>query len=227
MQFSIVSLGTLAFNPLWNERGPVRTGHATTILITAGARRILVNPGLPAQALTARLSERANIAASDITDVFLTHFVPDTCRGIEAFDSAAWWLSGAEREAVGVALGMQAKRLKETGEERAVLGALERDLAVLSRCQPAPDHLEDRVDLFPLPGVTPGLCGLLLSHARFTVLICGDAIATEQHLDEGKVLQAAADVDKARESFQEAVEIADLLILGRDNIVVNPTKKAF
>ena len=227
MQFSIISIGTLAYNQLWKERQPVRTGHATTTLITVGDRRILVNPGLPAQALVARLAERANLTPSDITDVFLTHFLPDTCRGIEAFDGAAWWLSGTEREAVGVALAMQAKRLKETGESREVLGALERDLGVLQRCKPAPDHLADRVDLFPLPGVTPGLCGLLLSHSRFTVLVCGDAIPTEQHLEEGKVLQHAADVDKARESFQEAVEIADLMILGRDNIVVNPTKKAF
>jgi glyoxylase-like metal-dependent hydrolase (beta-lactamase superfamily II) len=227
MQFSIVSIGALAANPLWNERGPVRTGHATTTLITAGDRRILVNPGLPAQALIARLGERANLAPSDITDVFLTHFLPDTSRGIEAFDGAAWWLSGPEREAVGVALAMQAKRLKETGEERAMLSALERDIGVLSRCKPAPDHLAERVDLFPLPGHTPGLTGLLLGHPRFTVLICGDAIPTEQHLEQGKVLPSAADVDRARESFQEAVEIADLLILGRDNIVVNPTKKAF
>ena len=227
MQFSIVSIGTLAFNHLWNERGPVRTGHATTTLIVSGERRILVNPGLPAPALAARLSERANLAPSDITDVFLTHFLPDTCRGIEAFERAAWHLSGEERETVGVALAMQAKRLKESGEGREVLAALERDLAVLQRCKAAPDHLAERVDLFPLPGVTPGLCGLLLSHSRFTVLVCGDAVPTEQHLHEGKVLQTAADVDRARESFQEAVEIADLLIPGRDNLVVNPTKRAF
>lgn len=227
MNFHVISIGTLASNSLWGERAPMRTGHATTTLIVGNERRILVNPGLPAQALLARLAERTNTSADDITDVFLTHFTPDTSRGIVAFQHAAWWISQTERESVGVALGLQAKRLKESGAESDVLAALERDIAILRKCQASPDHVTDRVDLFPLPGPTPGHCGLLLEHARYTVLICGDAIPTEQHLEQGKVISTASDVDKARESFEEAVEIADLLVLGRDNLVVNPTKRAF
>ena len=41
------------------------------------------------------------------------------------------------------------------------------------------------------------------------------------------VLQQAIDVIRARESFGEAVEIADYLILGRDNLVPNPIKRPF
>jgi hypothetical protein len=41
------------------------------------------------------------------------------------------------------------------------------------------------------------------------------------------VLSGAADTDQARESFAEAVEIADVLVLGRDNAVSNPTKRGF
>ncbi|MFO0835102.1 MAG: hypothetical protein U0638_09040 [Phycisphaerales bacterium] len=48
-----------------------------------------------------------------------------------------------------------------------------------------------------------------------------------EHLQQGQVLPNCADYDKAKESFQEAVEIADFLILGRDNIVANPTRRAF
>jgi hypothetical protein len=36
------------------------------------------------------------------------------------------------------------------------------------------------------------------------------------------VLQSAASVPRARESFAEAIQIADVLVLGRDNSVVNP-----
>ena len=75
--------------------------------------------------------------------------------------------------------------------------------------------------------MTPGLCGLVVATPRFTTLICGDAVPTLEHLEEGKVLSGAADVDKARESFAEVIEIADLIILGRDNVVVNPTKRPF
>ncbi|MBS0195428.1 MAG: MBL fold metallo-hydrolase [Planctomycetes bacterium] len=227
MQFHIISIGALAANPLWNERAPQRTGHATTTLIISDDRRILVDPGLPAQALTARLSERVNLKPDDITDIFLTHLLPDTTRGMGAFQHARWWIAGTEREQVGIALASQAKRLKETGEEPAVLEALGQDIAILQRCKAAPDHIADRVDLFPLPGVTPGHCGLLLSHPRFTVVVAGDAVPTAEHLEQGKVLPVVADVQAAKESLQETVEIADLIIPGRDNIMVNPTKRAF
>ena len=36
MEVIIVSIGTLSKNPLWNERLPVRTSHATTTLIVGG-----------------------------------------------------------------------------------------------------------------------------------------------------------------------------------------------
>ena len=77
------------------------------------------------------------------------------------------------------------------------------------------------VDLFPLPGVTPGMCGLLVAEPNRTTVICGDAIPTLEHYEQGKVLKHAADATAAMESFKEAIEIADVLVLGRDNIVFN------
>ena len=61
MNLRIISIGTLPSHPLWGERGQVRTGHATTSLIVAGDKKILVDPGLPEQMLVARLdaAERA------------------------------------------------------------------------------------------------------------------------------------------------------------------------
>ena len=61
IRFDIISIGTLSRNRLWNEREPVRTPHATTTLIRAGDRRILVDPGLPPPALAARLFERTGM----------------------------------------------------------------------------------------------------------------------------------------------------------------------
>lgn len=234
MDIRVISIGALAAHPLWGERGAVRTGHATTTLIVSESRRVLVDPGLPAQALAARLGERANLAPKDITDVFLTSFHPETRRGLLAFESARWWIHAPEREAVGVALAQRVKAMK-TGEgieaggghDQELLHALQQDIAILQRCEAAPDELAPRVALFPLPGVTPGLAGLLLEDLRHTTLICGDALPTIEHLEQGKVLSPASSVDQARASFEEALEIADLLILGRDNLVVNPTKRPF
>ncbi len=232
MDFRVISIGALSANPIWGERAAVRTGHTTTTLIRAGKKTILVDPGLPEPALVARLGERANLKPEAITHVFLTSFNPEGRRALTAFDHATWWIGETEREQIGVAMVGRLARLREAGAEDApARSLLELDIALLKRCEPAPDSLAtdagSRVDLFPLPGVTPGLCGLLIAGQRHTTLICGDAIPTAEHLDQGQVLPGAADLDQARESFTEAVEIADLLIPGRDNLVVNPTKRAF
>lgn len=226
MDFRIISIGTLAGNPLWGEKAPARTGHATTTLILAGKRTILVDPGLPAQALEPRLRERVNLEPGAITDVFLTSVQPDTTRGIDFFDRAKWWVSESEREAVGVPLALKLREAAEAGQTD-LAEALGRQVAVLQRCAAAPDSLAPGVSLFPLPGVTPGLTGLLLAAPRFTVLVTGDAIATEEHLAKAQALPWAVDVPRARESIMEAVEIADLFVPGRDNLCMSQTKKPF
>lgn len=226
MEFRIISIGALAAHPLWDEKTPVRTGHATTTLIRAGRKTIIVDPGLPAPVITARLGERAGIKPDAVTHVFLTSYKPETCRGIIAFERATWWISQVEREGVGVPLVGELHTAAAAGDEE-LKSQLELDVAVLRRCEPAPDRIADGVDLFPLHGVTPGLTGLLLPGRVTTALICGDAIPTVEHLERGMVLNSAADVVRARESLGEALEIADELVLGRDNIVRNPVRRPF
>lgn len=226
MEYRVISIGALDAHPLWNERAPVRTGHATTTLVRSGEANILVDPGLPGQVIEARLAERAGLKPADITHVFLTSFRPDVRRGIERFENAAWLISEAEREGMGVPLVQSLQRAAE-GDDDELKHALERDVAILQKCRAAPDEIAPGVSVFPLPGVTPGMCGLLLAHPRFTVLICGDAIPTVEHLEQGSVVRWAVDVKAANESFAEAVEIADLLVLGRDNLTVNPVKRPF
>lgn len=221
----VISIGTLPAHPLWGERQQARTGHSTTTLIAGDNARVVVDPGLPGAALTARLSERAGLAPEDITHVFLTSFRPDTRRGIGIFSRATWLISEGEREAVGVPLAARLRDLADDDQaDEALRKVLAEDIAVLQRCTPAEDSIATSVDLFPLPGVSPGMCGLLVAQARHTTLVCGDAIPTVEHLERGMVMQGAVDLDRARESFKEAVEIADLLVLGRDNMVVNPTR---
>lgn len=229
MELRIISIGTLAAHPLWGERSAQRTGHATTSLIRTAGRVILVDPGLPVPAITARLAERSGLKPSDITDVFLTSFKPDTTRGIGAFEAADWWIHEAEREQVGVHLAAKLREFAAIGDEELdekLRVALEQDVAVLQKCRPAPDKLAEGVALFPMVGLTPGMSGLLLE-SRWTTLICGDAVATVEHLERGQVLPGAFDVTAAQEAFVEAVEIADVLVPGRDNLVMNPTKRPF
>lgn len=228
-EYRIISIGTLPAHPLWGERGAVRTGHATCTLVRDAKRVILVDPGLPPAAIAARLHERAGLKPTDVTDVFLTTFKPDTRRGISAFEAADWWINEPEREQVGVHLARKLRDVAGDGDEAQddnLREALEHDIAVLQRCAPAPDKITPGISLFPMPGVTPGASGLLIE-GRWTTLICGDAVPTVEHLERGQILPGAFDTQAAQESLLEAVEIADVLIPGRDNLVLNPTKRPF
>src|SRR2546423_1342667 len=69
VRVDIVSIGTLSRNRLWGEGSSVRTPHATTTLIRTGKRNIIVDPGLPAQVLGARLGERTGVKAGEIDTV--------------------------------------------------------------------------------------------------------------------------------------------------------------
>jgi len=217
----VISIGALAGNPLWGERTGVRSGHATSTLIRSGDVTLLVDPGLPEQALVARLGERSGLTPELVTHVFLTSFHPDAHRGIGAFAGAEWLISLEEREGVGIPLVQQLKVAVDRGEKE-LAELLKHQIAVLHKCKVAPDELASGVDLFPLPGLTPGLTGVLIEEPELTTLVCGDAIATVEHLRKRMVLQSAASVPRARESFAEAIQIADVLVLGRDNSVVNP-----
>lgn len=220
----VISIGTMAANPHWGERGSVRPTHATTSLIVSGNARILVDPSLPPQALVPRLAERAGIGADDITHVFLTCLNPVHRRGILAFERAQWLVSEREREAIGVQLVEKLKEAHEAGDEDLVK-TLGHEIAVIQRTTATPDRLAPGVDLFPLYGVTPGLAGLLLPTAGTTTLVAGDAVPTVEHLAAGQVFSPCFDLEAARESFSEAIEIADWIVCGRDNIVPNQSRR--
>jgi glyoxylase-like metal-dependent hydrolase (beta-lactamase superfamily II) len=219
----VISIGTLASHPLRNEPDHVRTGHATTTLINAGGARVLVDPSLPVQVLAARLEERAGITPDHVTHIFLTSFDRDRRRCLGAFPQAQWMMGPVEREHAAHLLAAEANAFKRAGDPELVAhNQFEQE--VLATISAAEDTIAAGVDLFPLPGVTLGTCGLILSQPTSTVLVCGDAVPTVEHLEQGKVLPGCADVEQAQESFREAVEIADILVLGRDNWASNPLR---
>ncbi len=220
LDLRVISIGALSAHPLWGERAPVRTGHATCTLVRVGKTVILVDPGLPEPALRQRLAERAQLKPEDVTHVFLTSFHPDTHRGIALFDDADWLISREEREGAGVPL-VRLLQEAEAREQTELALNLRAEVSILKRCEEAPDALAPDVDLFPLPGVSPGLTGLLVGEPETTTLICGDAVPTIEHLRTRQVMPTCADVAAAQASFAEAIEIADVLVLGRDNAVVN------
>ena len=221
MDWRIASIGTLASNPLWNEKGALRTGHATTTIIKSGKSILLVDPSLPPQILDARLQERWGLHLSEITHVFLTSFDPDRRRTLDGLRHAVWFLHESEIIAATQAITEELHRAEGDAE---VVQLLEQHLHQLLSFKVPDDNVMRGVDLFPLPGFTPGSCGLLLPTPRRTILICGDTVATSEHLLQGSVLSNAADIEQSQDSFKECVEIADILVPGRDNVMLNPTQ---
>jgi glyoxylase-like metal-dependent hydrolase (beta-lactamase superfamily II) len=223
VDWRIVSIGTLASHPLWNESGLSRTGHATTTVVKSDNEILLVDPSLPPQVIDARLQERWGFDLSAVTHVFLTSFDPDRRRTLHGLSHASWFMH--EPEIAAATNAVQDELHRAEGDDE-LSSLLETHLDLLSGFNAAPDTLlhGTKVDLFPLPGYTQGSCGLLLPTPSQTVLICGDTVATREHLAQASVLPNCIDIDLAQESFKECVEIADVIIPGRDNTQFYPTR---
>ena len=130
----------------------------------------------------------------------------------------AWYARGTDR--CFVARTEAEARAAAEAELGAGVALVQDEERLLDRVEIAPDCLMDGVDLFPLPGISPGCCGLLLPQSRQTVLFCGDAIPTIEHLEQGMVLPECWNREQAMNSFQEVIEIADVIVPGRDNVVI-------
>lgn len=215
MEIIIVSIGTLSKNPLWQEKIPVRASHATTTVVRSGKDVLLVDPSLPANILQTLLFDRTGLKPEAVTHVFLTNWRPVHRRALELFAKAKWFMHEVEIEAAATALREAEDRAAR--DNVPVDRLIEQEKALLARVLPAPDNIVDGVDLYPLPGYTPGQCGLIVSTPTLTTIIAGDAIPTHGHFLAGQVFQEAYDLAQAKESLVEMYEIADVVIPGHDN----------
>jgi glyoxylase-like metal-dependent hydrolase (beta-lactamase superfamily II) len=219
IRFDIISIGTLSRNRIWGESQAVRTAHSTCTLIRSGKRTILVDPGLPPVAIGARLHERTGLRPEQIDAVFLTNFRPAHRAGLPLFTNAKLVINELEQQATRQHLE---RLIEEAPEQDIDRKLLQQELRLLNAFEPADDKVADQLDLFPLPGYTPGNCGLLIKLMTSSIMIAGDAVPTQEHFLAGQTLPDAYDIQTAQESVREVYEIADLIIPGHDNIFVNP-----
>jgi glyoxylase-like metal-dependent hydrolase (beta-lactamase superfamily II) len=219
VRLDVISIGTLSRNRLWGETQNVRTPHATTTLIRTPRKNILVDPGLPPQAIGARLFERTGLRPEQIDIVFLTNFRPSHRAGLSLFGDAKILMHEVERETMANRLRALIEEAPHDDLDRAVLV---NELKLLESIQPAEDKLGEQVDLFPLFGYTAGTSGLLVAAPTTTTLIASDAVPTLDHFLAGQIMPDAYDIEAAGESMREVYEIADLIVPGHDNVFANP-----
>ncbi len=218
VDLTIISIGALSQNLLWQETTPQRPSHATISLIRHDERVILVDPSLPAELLEAKFNERTGKTLADVTDVFCTTLRPVHRRGLNALSHAAWWCSETEIQAYSQhleELAGSAQRL--SSDDEATIAA---DIQLLRNFRAAPEKFTDQVHLFPLVGASVGSAGLLLTPATKTILIAGDAVPTKGHLLKGQVWSKCTDTEAAMECLSEVLQIADIIIPGHDNIIL-------
>lgn len=214
----VISIGTLSRNLLWKETEAVRTAHATCSLIRTGKQNILIDPGLPGAVLAARLFERTGLRPEAIDTIFLTNARAAHRAGLDAFPDATILIHELEQEFVLQQFNARLEADEDREEEDVLRAAIDR----VKSFKAAPDKVAPQVDLFPLFGYTPGTCGLLVTAATHTLLIAGDGIATADHFLAGQVLPGCFNVEQAKESLTEAIEIADIIVPGHDNVMLSP-----
>jgi glyoxylase-like metal-dependent hydrolase (beta-lactamase superfamily II) len=206
-RLDVLAIGALARNKYWNEKAPVRQEYATATLVRAGKMVLVVDPGWPAEVLRSALFYRAGLEPRAVTHVFLTHWDSRHLAGLGLFEEAVWW---AYEEELAYAEA-------EARDEPA-------DLArARERVRPVPEKLAPGVDVFPTFGPSPGHTSLLVYSATETAVIAGDLVLTRDHFEHADLGEAPWDLVKARESFQEVAEIADLIVPGHDNLFVRRT----
>jgi len=204
VRIDVIAIGSLAKNKYWNEKVPQREEYATATLVRSGDAAILVDPGWPAEVLRSGLFYRAGLEPDAVTHVFLTHFDPAHRQGIGLFPKAVWW--------------MYAEEIAYAEAEPAADATAGR---VLSRMKAAPDKLAPGVDLFPTFGHTPGHTSLLVYTPTETTILAGDVALTRDHFEHGDLGEGPWDLEKAKASFQDVVEMADTIVPAHDNLFVS------
>ncbi len=222
VEYSIINIGTLSHNLLWQESAPARTQHATVTLVSDGPRRILVDPSLPGNILHAKLAERTGAGLENITDVFCTTLRPDSRRGLEGegLAHAKWFTSETELEWYS----QQLEAANETAErlDRQASANIAKEIELLRQFAPAPDKFTEQVSLYPLPGPTPGCAGLLLTPPTQTIIVAGPAAPTAEHVQRGMIWEQCSDKDQAMTSLKDLLELADIIVPGFDNAMLSP-----
>ena len=180
---------------------------ATVWLVRNGKRLLLVDAGagqamnemFPTVGHLDMLLAAEGVAETDVTDIVVTHMHPDHIGGLMGpgaggytnatihVSEAEWafWTDGNLRDAT-------------TESDRPIIDLVQAIAASLEsriKTHSGDADLGAGLSLMPLPGHTPGHCGLRITNKSQELLLVGDAIISEAMQFADPTIQYALDVD--------------------------------
>jgi glyoxylase-like metal-dependent hydrolase (beta-lactamase superfamily II) len=200
IHWDIVTIGNLSRNRYWgeSEEKSLHSVICTTTVISGKDFHVIVDPSLAdSKAMADELKRRTGLTPDDIDVAFVTHEHGDHHCGLPAFLKARW-LATAEAASIINNTNKYPKKVEVVGKT-----------------------IYDVIDVVPTPGHTPGTAGLRFDYRGLSIFVAGDAIATKDFWDEGRIYFKALDVEIAKQSMKEIASFSNIVVPGHDNYFIN------
>jgi len=195
-RWDVVTIGNLSRNRYWGESDAkgVRAAICTCALIAGDGFRLLVDPSLADAAdMAGELDRRTGLKPRDIDAVFVTHEHGDHFAGLGHFPQAQWLAAPAVAEI-----------LNKSGKwSRRVEGIT--------------DRLFDAMEVIPTPGHTNTHHSLRFDCDGLSIVVAGDAVATQDFFRERRGYFNAVDFELSARMMDKLAATADIIVPGHDN----------
>ncbi|MFO7708118.1 MAG: MBL fold metallo-hydrolase [Desulfobacterales bacterium] len=192
--------------PASSARGAL--GWCSVVLVRGAGQNIIFDTGSHGdrRQLIGAL-DRLDIAPADIQSVYLSHFHYDHALNADIFPNARLLVSVKEWEYV------QSGAFRKAGDPFVPTSLIAWAAERVELFEAGQDLLPGLVAL-PLPGHTPGLCGLLLEQEK--TLLAGDGVKNGWEFARRQPPPCFFSTRAALESYERAAAAAKLIVPGHD-----------
>ena len=199
IKWTLLNIGQFSRNRYWGESDEksYRGAICTTTVLSHDGKHMIIDPGFDAKQMPGIINARTGLSAEDISTVYITHSHADHFMGLEIFVNADIYSAPDCYEEINSQLAEKSEMAKKV--------------------LPAPESPFPGVKLLPLPGHTPGLCGLLFDAAEGRVVVAGDSVMTRDFFRDARGYFNSLDFEQSTQTIKKLYDIADVIVPGHDN----------